>query len=106
MPRGRHNEHHAVNRGSAMTMFSDIATTTPFILIRRRFSIFLAQLGRHVNRWIAAAIARRERQAALVVQRHFNDRDLQDIGICRYQVGDALADCEQNRQESRQSELS
>jgi uncharacterized protein YjiS (DUF1127 family) len=87
-----------------MTMFSDIATTTPFI--RRRFSIFLARLGRHVNRWIAAAIARRERQAALVVLRHFNDRDLQDIGIRRYQVGDALADCEQNRRESRQSELS
>jgi len=87
-----------------MTMFSDIATTTPFI--RRRFSIFLARLGRHVNRWIAAAIARRERQAALVVLRHFINRDLQDIGIRRYQIGDALADCEQKRQETRQSELS
>jgi uncharacterized protein YjiS (DUF1127 family) len=87
-----------------MTMFSDIATTTPFI--RRRFSIFLARLGRHVNRWIAAAIARRERQAALVALRHFNDHDLQDIGIRRYQIGDALADCEQKRQKTRQSELS
>jgi uncharacterized protein YjiS (DUF1127 family) len=87
-----------------MTMFSDIATTTPFI--RRRFSTFLVRLGRHVNGWIAAAIARRERQAALVVLRYFNDRDLQDIGVRRYQIGDALADCEQKRQETRQSELS
>jgi uncharacterized protein YjiS (DUF1127 family) len=86
----------------AMTMFSDIATTPPFI--RKRFSIFLVRLGRHINRRIAAAIARRERQAALAL-RYCSDRDLQDIGICRYQIGDALADCEQQRHEKRRSEL-
>jgi uncharacterized protein YjiS (DUF1127 family) len=84
-----------------MTMFSDIATTTP--IFRRRLSILLVRLGRQVNRWIAAAIARRERQAALLALRHFNDRDLQDIGIRRYQIGDALADCEQQRRETRRS---
>jgi uncharacterized protein YjiS (DUF1127 family) len=84
-----------------MTMFSDIATTTPFI--RKRFSILFVRLGRQVNRWIAAAIARRERQAALAALRHFNDRELQDIGIRRYQIGDALADCEQQRREARRS---
>jgi hypothetical protein len=86
-----------------MTMFSDIATTTPFI--RRRFSIFWVRLGRHINRRIAAAIARRERQAALVALRHFGDRGPRDIGIRRYQIGDAPADCEQKRQETRRSEL-
>jgi uncharacterized protein YjiS (DUF1127 family) len=86
-----------------MTMFSDIATTGP--IIWRGFFIFLVRLGRHVNRRIAAAIARREREAALVALRHFNDRELQDVGISRYQVGDALTDCEQKRRETQRSEL-
>jgi uncharacterized protein YjiS (DUF1127 family) len=86
-----------------MTMFSDIATTTP--IIRRGFFILLARLGRHINRRIAAAIARRERQAALFAMRRFDDRELLDIGISRYQTGDALNDCEQKRHESRRSEL-
>lgn len=86
-----------------MSMLSDIATTTP--IIRRGFFIFLARLSRYINRRIATAIARRERQAALFALRRFDDRELLDIGISRYQVGDALNDCEQKRRESRRSEL-
>jgi uncharacterized protein YjiS (DUF1127 family) len=67
-----------------MTMLnntSPYAATAPGI--RRGATIFFARLSRHINRWIAAVIAHRERQATLVVLRHLSDRDLKDIGISR-----------------------
>jgi uncharacterized protein YjiS (DUF1127 family) len=60
--------------------------------VRRSVAIALARLGRLINRWIAAMIAHRERQAALVALRHLSDRDLKDIGIYRGEIGDALAE--------------
>ena len=60
--------------------------------VRRSVAIFLARLGRLINRRIAAMIAHRERQAALVALRHLSDRDLKDIGIYRGEIGDALAE--------------
>jgi hypothetical protein len=41
-----------------------------------------------MHRMVAVMIARRERQAALVAQRHLNRRKLKDIGIYRYQIGE------------------
>jgi uncharacterized protein YjiS (DUF1127 family) len=60
--------------------------------VRRSVAIALARLGRLINRRIAAMIAHRERQAALVALRHLSDRDLKDIGIYRGEIGDALAE--------------
>ena len=67
---------------------SPYAATAP--QVRSGAASFLARLGRLINRWIAAAIARRERQAALYALRHLSDRDLKDMGICRNDIGDAL----------------
>ena len=58
-----------------MTMLnntSPYAATAPGI--RPAAAIFLARLGRVMNRWIAAVIAHRERQAALFALRHLSDR--------------------------------
>jgi uncharacterized protein YjiS (DUF1127 family) len=90
-----------------MTMLNNIspyAATLPGI--RRGVAIFLARLGRLINQWIAAVIAHRERQAALVALRHLSDRDLKDIGICRGDIGDALAERAEERSRMRHSERS
>jgi uncharacterized protein YjiS (DUF1127 family) len=89
---------HVAHRGSpskeiAMTMLNNTSTYVATAQgVRRGAAIFLARLGRLINRWIAAMIARREREAALAMLRHLSDRDLKDIGICRGDIGDALAE--------------
>jgi uncharacterized protein YjiS (DUF1127 family) len=76
-----------------MTMLNN---TSPYVAtaqgVRRGAASLLARLDRLINRWVAAMIARREREAALAVLRHFSDRDLKDIGIYRGDIGDALAE--------------
>jgi uncharacterized protein YjiS (DUF1127 family) len=72
--------------------------------VRGATAVFLARLGRLVNRVIAAAIAHRERQANLVALRHLSDRDLKDIGIYRCEIGDALAERAQDRRRIQQSQ--
>jgi uncharacterized protein YjiS (DUF1127 family) len=87
-----------------MTMLNN---TSPYAAalpgIRRGAAIFLARLGRLINRWIAAVIAHRERQAALVALRHLSDRDLKDIGIYSSEIGDALAERGQERSRMQHS---
>ncbi len=90
-----------------MTMLnntSPYAATAPGI--RRGAAIFLARLGSLINRRIAAVIAHRERQAALVALRHLSDRDLKDIGICRNEIGDALAERAEERARMQHSQRS
>ena len=81
-----------------MTMLNN---TSPYAVtapgVRRGAAILLARFGNLINRWVAAMIARRERQAALVALRHLSDRDLQDIGLCRNEIGDALAERAEER---------
>ena len=72
--------------------------------IRRAFRIFLARLARHINGWIAAVIAHRERQANLVVLRHLSDRELKDIGLHRGEIGEALTEAAKARLRKQQSE--
>ena len=72
--------------------------------IRRGAAVALARLGRLVNRWIAAFIAHRERQANLVALRRLSDRDLNDIGICRCEICEALEERERARQRMRASQ--
>jgi hypothetical protein len=55
-----------------------ITTTTSFGMavrtVREGATTLLAPLGRHINNWVAAAIARRERQAAMLTLRSLRDR--------------------------------
>ena len=67
-----------------MTMLNAAPSeTTTSKEFRRRAHILLVRVGRLVNGWIATVIARREREAALHVLRHFSDRELKDIGLNR-----------------------
>jgi uncharacterized protein YjiS (DUF1127 family) len=76
-----------------MTLLNNISPYTATAPgVRRSVARFLARTGRLINRWIAAMIAHRERQAALVALRHLSDRDLKDIGVYRGEIGDALAE--------------
>ena len=81
-----------------MTMLNN---TSPYAVtapgVRRGAAILLARFGNLINRWVAAMIARRERQAALVALRQLSDRDLKDIGLCRNEIGDALAERAEQR---------
>ena len=81
-----------------MTMLNN---TSPYAVtapgVRKGVTILLARLGNLINRWVAAVIAHRERQAALVALRHLSDRDLQDIGLYRNEIGDALAERAEER---------
>ena len=90
-----------------MTMLNN---TSPYAVtapgVRRGAAVFLARLGRLINRWIAAVIAHRERQAALVALRHLSDRDLKDIGISRSEIGDALAERARERLRMQNSQRS
>ena len=90
-----------------MTMLNN---TSPYAVtapgVRRGATILLARLGRLINRWIAALIAHRERQAALVALRHLSDRDLKDIGLCRNEIGDALTERAEERARMQHSQRS
>ena len=44
-----------------------------------------------------------ERQAALYVLRRFSDRELKDIGLCRGDLGDGLAEAAKYRLQSWRS---
>jgi uncharacterized protein YjiS (DUF1127 family) len=97
----------ALSKEITMTMLNNTShygATAPGI--RRVAAIFLARVGRLINLWIAAAIAHRERQATLVPLRHLSDRDLKDIGICRGDIGDALAERAQARLRMQESQRS
>jgi uncharacterized protein YjiS (DUF1127 family) len=94
----------ALSKELAMTLLNNTShytATAPGV--RRSVAKFLARLGRLINRWIAAMIAHRERQAALVALRHLSDRELKDIGIYRGEIGDALVERAQARSRMQDS---
>jgi len=74
-----------------MTMLSNIPRY-PLATARNRSSVvgFLVWLGCLLDRLVAAAIARHERQAQLAALRRLSDRELKDIGICRGEIDYAL----------------
>jgi uncharacterized protein YjiS (DUF1127 family) len=73
-----------------LTNTSRFASGAP--TIRRSFAVFLARFGRHIDRWIAGMIARRERQAALFALHRLDDRLLRDVGLYRSQIDSALSE--------------
>jgi uncharacterized protein YjiS (DUF1127 family) len=78
-----------------------VTTTTPFAMAVRTFRgeiiTLLGHLGRHINNWVMAAIARWERQAAAAALRQLNDRELKDIGLRRSGIDAALAEAARTR---------
>jgi uncharacterized protein YjiS (DUF1127 family) len=64
---------------------------------RRAARVFLKALARLINNWIAAVIAKRERQANLVILRKLGDRELSDIGLSRNQLGEGLPEAAKDR---------
>jgi uncharacterized protein YjiS (DUF1127 family) len=62
----------------------------------------LTRIGRLINRWIAAAIARHERQADIFALRRLNDRELKDIGLYRDDIGGDLVESAKYRNQMQQ----
>lgn len=86
-----------------MTMLNAIPRrATNRTILRREGVILLARIGRLVNRWIAAAITRHERQADLFALRQLNDRELKDIGLYRDDLGGNLAGAAKYRKRMQQ----
>ena len=65
-----------------MTMFTTIQPAT-ILTMQRRAVVLLARLRRVLNGWVAAAIARRERQAASFALRQLDDRELDNTRFYR-----------------------
>jgi uncharacterized protein YjiS (DUF1127 family) len=70
-----------------MTMITSIPNSSATVPIGRKFA---AYLGDCINHWLAAWIARQEREAARKMLLSFSDRQLRDIGLCRSQIEHAL----------------
>jgi uncharacterized protein YjiS (DUF1127 family) len=61
---------------------------TPFA--GKRAILYLAKLRRLVNGWVAAAIFRHARRAALPALRQLDERALKDTGLYRSQINDVI----------------
>jgi uncharacterized protein YjiS (DUF1127 family) len=71
-----------------MTMISNLPNSAATVPIGRKFASYL---GDCINHWLAAWIARAEREAARKMLLSFGDRQLRDIGLCRSQIEYALS---------------
>jgi hypothetical protein len=74
-----------LTKETAMTMLTNVPRgpmAAPSI--RTGVSVLWSQFRRLVNRWVAAAIARRERQAELAAQRYFGSNEPGEFGVYRY----------------------
>ena len=70
-----------------MTMITNLPDSSATVPIARKFA---AYLGDCVNHWLAAWIARTEREAARKMLLSFSDRQLRDIGLARSEIENAL----------------
>lgn len=76
-----------------MTLLNHTTGFTPASdSIRRTIAYFAARTGRLINRFVAALIEQRARQAGLVLLRSFDDRQLRDIGLDRCTIECGLAE--------------
>jgi uncharacterized protein YjiS (DUF1127 family) len=83
--------------------------TPPYVptapAIRRALGRVLTRLGRFMNHMIAAEIARRARQADIIILRQLSDRELKDIGLNRGDIGEGLAEAARHRSRMQQATL-
>ncbi len=84
-----------------MTTLDDLTGLTPTYRAPRRFSYLLRRARRLINNAVAAAIARRQRQADFALLLHLGDRDLKDIGLPRSQIAYGFTDAARERQQGR-----
>ena len=73
-----------------MTMLTNVPRNAA-PTVRTAIRVLSAQVCNLVNRWVAAALVRRQRQAELVVQRYLRNRDSREIGVYRYRIGESPA---------------
>lgn len=84
-----------------MTMLTTTTFTHRSPTWRRRAIVLLVRLRRALNDWVAAALAYRERQAAIHALRQYDDRELKDIGLYRGQIEDAINEASRMRMRVR-----
>jgi uncharacterized protein YjiS (DUF1127 family) len=78
---------------TTMTLLNHTTGFTPASgSIRATIGYFAARAGRLINRFVAALIEQRARQAGLVLLRSFDDRQLRDIGLDRCTIDCGLAE--------------
>jgi uncharacterized protein YjiS (DUF1127 family) len=77
-----------------MTMITNVPSSAPTVPIARKFA---AYLGDRINHWLAAWIARTEREAARKTLLSFSDRQLRDIGIFRSEIEYILSNLPRRR---------
>jgi len=81
-----------------MTLLNHTSGYTPASAwIRRTIGYFLARAGRLINRFVAALIEQRARQANLVLLRSLDDRQLRDIGLNRCDIEGGFAEAAELR---------
>jgi hypothetical protein len=81
---GERGTHLRLTRMTTMTLLNQTTGYTPaFGSARRTIGYFLARAGRLINRFVAALIEQRARQANLALLRSFDDRQLRDMGLDR-----------------------
>jgi uncharacterized protein YjiS (DUF1127 family) len=89
-----------------MTMLTNTPRFAPGArTMRTGYTLFLARLGRGIDRWVASLIARRARQAALAALFSLGDRELKDIGLYRSQLNDAVFWSAETRRRWQRPEL-
>jgi uncharacterized protein YjiS (DUF1127 family) len=78
---------------TTMTFLNHTSGYTPASgTVRTAIGYFLGRAGHLVNRFVAALIEQRARQASLVLLRSFSDRELHDIGLDRCTIEGGLAE--------------
>jgi hypothetical protein len=83
-----------------MTMLTTIQSVAK-PTIRRSAHLLVARLRRFLNAWVAAAIAHRERQAALFALGQLDDRKLDNTRIYRGPIDAAFEKAAQLRKRRR-----
>jgi len=85
-----------------MTLLNHTTGYTPASgSVRRAIGYFLARAGRLINRFVAALIEQRARQASLVLLRSFDNRQLRDIGLDRGTLEGVLAEAAKERSQQQ-----
>ena len=87
-----HIEHWTSKEENMSLLFHAGSSGTITSSYRRTAAILLRRACRLIDSWVAATIARRERQIMKAMLNRFSDRALKDIGICRGEIDFALSD--------------
>jgi uncharacterized protein YjiS (DUF1127 family) len=91
---------------TTMTLLNHTTGYTPASgSIRRTISYFAARASRLINRFVAALIEQRARQASIVLLRSFDDRQLHDIGLDRCTIEWGLAEAAKLRSQQQDAVL-